>query len=149
MDFEIRQARVGEEERVLAMYEWLFEPPGYQPPGWRAERAVGRVREAIESEGSAVFVAEQDDRFVGLCTAYLDLNSVRYGQRCWVEDLAVDPSLRSNGVGAALLDAAGDWAREHGATHLGLYTAEARKDAQRFYVRRDPIAAGVNYTWAL
>jgi GNAT superfamily N-acetyltransferase len=149
MGFLVREATPGEEDQVIGMYEWLFEPPGHRPPGWRAERAVSRLREAIDSEDSAVLVCERDDRFVGLCTVYLDLNSVRYGRRCWVEDLAVDPDLRSQGIGATLLDAAGDWARERGATHLGLYTADARKDAQRFYARRDPIATGVNYVWAL
>ena len=38
--------------------------------------------------------------------------------RCWVEDLAVNPEHRSQGVGKALLDAAKEWARERGATHL-------------------------------
>ena len=38
-------------------------------------------------------------------------------------------------MGKALLDAAKDWARERGATHLELDSAEARKDAHRFYER--------------
>jgi GNAT superfamily N-acetyltransferase len=74
---------------------------------------------------------------------------LRYGLRCWVEDLAVDPSRRSRGIGKALLDAAKAWAAERGATHLELDTGIARGDAQRFYEREAPIAKGISYSWSL
>lgn len=97
-----------------------------------------------------MLVAEaQAGELVGLVTAYLDLNSIRFGPRCWIEDLAVDPARRSEGIGAALLEAAKVWASEHGATHLELDTGLAREDAQRFYERRQPIAKGYTYSWAL
>ena len=41
-------------------------------------------------------------------------------------------------MGKALLDAAKDWARERGATHLELDSGEARTDAHRFYEREGP-----------
>src|SRR6266511_2494159 len=97
----------------------------------------------------AALVAEDGDGLIGLCTAYLELNSVRFGQRCWVEDLAVDPRRRSQGVGGRLLDAAADWARGRGATHIELDTGLARTDAQRFYERREPDAVGYSYSWRL
>ena len=55
---------------------------------------------------------------MGVCTVYLDIRSVRFGDRAWVEDLSVHPDHRSQGVGKALLDAAKDWGRARGATHL-------------------------------
>jgi GNAT superfamily N-acetyltransferase len=145
----IREASRGEEDAVLALYEWLFAPPGSVPPGWDPERASAALGEAIDSEQAAVLVAEEEGRLVGLCTAYLELNSVRFGQRCWVEDLAVGPEHRSRGIGAALLDAAADWARGRGATHLELDTGLARSDAQRFYERRKPNTIGYSYSWIL
>ena len=84
---------------------------------------------------------------LGFVTAYLELDSVRFGLRCWVEDLAVEPRRRSESVGGALFDAAGEWARERGATHLELDTGLAREDAQRFYERRRPDATGYSYSW--
>jgi GNAT superfamily N-acetyltransferase len=74
---------------------------------------------------------------------------VRYGRRCWVEDLAVDPNRRSGGVGGMLLDAAEDWARGRGATHLELDSGLARTDAHRFYERREPDIVGYSYSWRL
>lgn len=142
-------ARRGEEAGLLRLYEGLFAEPGRRPGGWDSDRASRALGEAIAAEDAAVLVAEDGGEAVGLCTAYLDLNSVRFGLRCWVEDLVVDPGRRSQGVGGALLDAAAEWARERGATHLELDTGLGRGDAQRFYERREPDAVGYSYSWAL
>jgi GNAT superfamily N-acetyltransferase len=149
MAAEVRAARVGEETELLRLYEWLFAEPGGKPSGWDADRARRALGEAIAGEDAAVLVAEESGEPIGLCSAYLDLNSVRFGLRCWVEDLVVDPGRRSRGVGGALLDATAAWARERSATHLELDTGLARTDAQRFYERRDPDAVGHSYSWVL
>ena len=146
---KVREAVPGEVERVLGMYEWLFSPPGSVPPRWDPERARAAIADAIADQSAAVLVAERRGELLGLCTAYLDLNSVRFGPRCWVEDLAVSPAHRSEGVGGDLLDAAEAWARERGATHLELDTGLGREDAQRFYERRDPSTKGYSYSWQL
>ncbi|MGZ5314809.1 MAG: GNAT family N-acetyltransferase [Solirubrobacterales bacterium] len=130
-------------------YEWLFAPPGSVPPGWEPDRAKQAIAEAIEAERSTVLVAGHRGELLGFCSAYLDLNSVRYGLRCWVEDLAVSPQHRSQGVGKALLDAAKSWARERGATHLELDSGLAREHAHRFYEREGPAWQGFQYTWTL
>ena len=130
-----------------ALYEWLFAPPGSCRPRWDPERARAAIAEAIAEPDSAVLVAKQRGELLGLCSAYLELNSVRYGHRCWVEDLAVGPRHRSQGVGKALLDAAKEWARERGATHLELDSGDARNDAHRFYERREPDLVGYSYSW--
>jgi GNAT superfamily N-acetyltransferase len=145
----IRPAVSEEVERVLGLYEWLFAPPGSIPPAWDPERAREAIAETIAGERSAMLVAEHRGELLGFCSAYIELNSVRYGIRCWVEDLAVNPEHRSEGVGKKLLDAAKDWARERGATHLELDSGEARQEAHRFYEREDPAWQGLQYTWLL
>jgi GNAT superfamily N-acetyltransferase len=150
MEVEIRAAEAGEEKSLLEPYEWLFAPPGSVPSQWDPEQAVVALRQAIESDDSCVLVAEAEDgSFVGICTAYLDMHSVRFGHRCWVEDLAVDPERRSQGVGKLLLDAAKGWAREHGATHLELDSGEARHNAHRFYEREQPSWRSMCFAWEL
>ena len=146
---QVREALPAEVERVLGMYEWLFAPPGSLPPRWDADQARAAIAQAIEDPESALLVAERRGDLVGLCTAYLDMNSVRFGPRCWVEDLAVSPDHRSQGVGKALLDAAKDWARDRGATHLELDSAETRTDAHRFYEREAPSWRSVSFAWEL
>ena len=150
MDYVIRAAEPGEEERIIALYEWLFAPPGHLPSAWDERRAAVALRHAMGSHDAAVIVAEEEGgELVGFCTAYQDIHSVRFGYRAWVEDLAVHPDLRSQGIGKALLDAAKAWARERGATHLELDSAEARTDAHRFYERERPRWRSICFAWEL
>ena len=131
------------------MYEWFFEGPGRRPARWDLDRVRERLGEALDSPRSLVLVAEDGSALVGLLCAYLDIRSVRYGQRCWVEDLAVHPDRRSAGIGARLLGEARTWARGHGASHIELDTGVARKDAQRFYERQGEGHKGISYSWPL
>jgi GNAT superfamily N-acetyltransferase len=150
MDAEIRAAAVGEEEAIVPLYEWLFAPPGTRPASWDERRAAVALTSAITSHDAVVLVAEAaDGRLVGFCTAYQDIHSVRFGYRAWVEDLAVHPERRSEGIGKALLDAAKAWARERGATHLELDSAEGRTDAHRFYEREGAAYRSYSFGWEL
>lgn len=134
----IRAAQLDDLERLPDAYEWLFAPPGSRPADWDRDTAVERLRGVINnSQHSAIFIAidESDGALVGLCSVYRDIDSVRFGPRSWVEDLAVDPDRRSQGVGKRLLDTARAWARDHGAAHLELDSGDAREAAHRFYRR--------------
>ena len=127
-----------------------LRPAGSRPSGWEPERARRTLEWLLGSDTARVLVAEADDgAVVGLCTVTLDLRSVRFGQRAWVEDLAVDPARRSVGIGKQLLDAAKAWAREHGATHLELDSGDARTDAHRFYERERPSHTSRSFSWEL
>jgi GNAT superfamily N-acetyltransferase len=134
---------------LVGAYEWLFAPPGSRSPGWDAELAAERLGRAAASDDAVVLVAREGADVVGICTTYLDLESVRFGRRVWVEDLAVHPGRRSRGIGKRLLDAAKDWARERGATHLELDSGEARADAHRFYERERPSWRSISFGWEL
>ena len=150
MAYEIRAANRGEEAAVSGLYEWLFAPPGSKPGLWDDRRALAALGQAIESHDAVVLVAEEaGGTLIGFCTGYQDIHSVRFGYRAWVEDLAVDPAHRSRGVGKALLDAAKDWARERGATHLELDSSDARADAHRFYERERPSWQSRSFGWEL
>jgi GNAT superfamily N-acetyltransferase len=149
VEVEVRPARADEVEAVIPLYEWLFAPPGSRPSSWDERRAAVALRQAISSHDAIVLVADEGGRLVGFLTGYQDLHSVRFGYRAWVEDFAVDPERRSRGVGKLLLDAAKDWARERGATHLELDSAETRHDAHRFYERERPSWRSVCFAWEL
>jgi GNAT superfamily N-acetyltransferase len=148
-ELTVGPARAESIDRVLAAYEWLFAPPGSKPPGWDPVRARVRLEATLASSRSTLLVAAGGEELAGFCTAYLDIESVRFGQRCWVEDLAVEPAMRSRGVGAALLAAARRWGAAHGATHLELDSGEARRDAHRFYERERPAWRSRQYSWLL
>jgi GNAT superfamily N-acetyltransferase len=135
--------------QLLLAYEWLFAAPGSRPPQWDPDVATERLRRAATATDAVVLVARAGEAVVGVCTTYLDFESVRFGRRAWVEDLAVDPERRSLGIGKRLLDAAKDWARERGATHLELDSGHARTDAHRFYEREGPSWSAISFGWEL
>ena len=149
MAVEIRAAAPGEESAIIALYEWLFAPPGSRPSQWDPRRAEVALEQAIASHDSVVLLADDGGELVGFCTGYQDMHSVRFGYRAWVEDLAIDPGRRSEGIGKRLLDAAKDWARERGATHLELDSSETRADAHRFYEREGPSWRSACFGWEL
>jgi GNAT superfamily N-acetyltransferase len=80
-----------------------------------------------------VLLAMDGETLVGLASVYLDPPFIRFGRRCWLEDLVVTSSRRSEGVGALLIEAATEWARAEGCTHLELASGAGRVDAHRFY----------------
>jgi GNAT superfamily N-acetyltransferase len=145
----VRPAELAEIDRVVPLYEWLFEPPGSRPPGWDREQVAAALAGAVTADDAVVLIAEVDGRFVGLCTVYEDFDSVRFGRGVVVEDLAVDPDQRSRGIGKELLDEARRWALSRGATRLQLDSSEARTDAHRFYERERPDWRSVRFGWEL
>ena len=84
---------------------------------------------------------------MGLASVYLDLPFIRFGTRCWLQDLVVTSSRRSEEIGALLLDAATAWARERGCTHLELASGAGRKDAHRFYLAQGMVQGMVFTRW--
>jgi GNAT superfamily N-acetyltransferase len=136
-------------DHIIVGYEWLFEPPASRPPQWSPERAAAALRRAITSDAAVVLIATVDDQLVGLCTAYDDIESVGFGRRVWVEDLAVHPDQRSRGIGKQLLDEAKRWAQSRGASLLQLASSEARTDAHRFYEREQPDSRSISFGWQL
>jgi len=125
--------------------EELFEPPGARPRRYSPERGREGFRHAIQHPEADVLLAVDGDKIVGLASVYADFLSIRYGKRCWLQDLVVSKSRRSEGIGALLLDGATDWARERGCTHLELSSGIGRLDAHRFYLRAG-MAQGYTFT---
>ncbi|GAA1558519.1 hypothetical protein GCM10009789_09940 [Kribbella sancticallisti] len=143
----VREATSADIPQLIDAYEWLFAPPGITPADWNKDTARERLERTLAGPRSAVLVAVDGERVVGFGSMYLDIESVRFGQRCWVEDLAVGPAERSTGIGAALLSRARQWAADHGATHLELDSATTRTDAHRFYNRHQPTSHSLNFGW--
>lgn len=131
----IRPATAGDEDAILALIEELFKPPGARPPDYSRERARKGIRWALEQPHSDILLACEGRELVGLASVYADIQSIRYGPRCWLQDLVVAAGARRRGIGRKLLDAATEWAKKHGCTHLELASGTGRKDAHRFYLR--------------
>jgi GNAT superfamily N-acetyltransferase len=130
----IRAATPDDEAAVLALVEELFAPPGSRPSDYTPARGAEGFRDAVGAADADVLLAVADGAVLGFASVYADIRSIRFGPRCWVEDLVVTAPARSAGVGGRLLDAASAWGRARGCTHLELDSAPARRDAHRFYL---------------
>lgn len=132
----IRAATEADEPAVLDLLEELFDPPGARPPSYSRGRGASGFGFAVAAPDADVLLAFDGGRLVAFASVYVLYPAMRFGRRCWVEDLIVTATVRSRGVGRTLLDAASDWGRRHGCAELGLASAASRKDAHRFYRER-------------
>ncbi len=134
-EITIRPATPADEDAILALLPQLFEAPGRKAPGYTEERGRAGIRWAVQRPDSDILLALDGGKLLGLASVYTDIQSIRYGKRCWLQDLVVSKEARSHGIGRLLLDAATEWAHERGCTHLQLSSGMGRVDAHRFYRR--------------
>jgi GNAT superfamily N-acetyltransferase len=125
----------------------MFEAPGARPRGYSLERGREGFRRAVDHPDADVLLALDGDDLVWLASVYIDLPFIRFGRRCWLQDLVVASSRRSEGIGTLLIDAATEWARERGCTHLELASGAGRKDAHRFYLSQGMVEGKVFGRW--
>jgi GNAT superfamily N-acetyltransferase len=145
MTFDVRPATLADEGPFLDLLEQLFDPPGSRPDGYTRERGSEGLRAIVANPEADALLAFDGDRLVGLATVYCDILSIRFGKRCWLQDLVTDSTERSRGVGATLLATAGEWARKHGCNHLELTSGLGRVDAHRFYEREGMTRASYSF----
>lgn len=83
-----------------------------------------------------VFVAEKEGKVVGMCSIQTLISTAEGGLVGLVEDVVVRDGYRGNGIGNALMDAVGSWARSHGLKRLQLLADRDNTPALKFYESR-------------
>jgi GNAT superfamily N-acetyltransferase len=99
------------------------------------ERAAGGAAGADR----VTFVAERDGRWLGLATGLADdpetPRSSPEGSEPVLVGMFVDAAERGRGVGAALVEAVAEWARQRGAARLSLWVTSTNRAATALYER--------------
>jgi 8-oxo-dGTP diphosphatase len=122
----IREARPEDESRVVDLLPLIPANRGMTPA--ESQAAAQRFRESLAID---VLVAEVDGHVVGfLVLAFVPALS---GLRALIDDQAVDPDYRRQGLGAALVEAAMQRASRRGATHLLVDTSRGDRSVRDFY----------------
>lgn len=111
-----------------------FMPPGNDPEGGYAWFLGTQLRQ----DDATVIVAEQDGSVVGYVYAGIEPQSWKELRDAagFIHDVAVDERARGTGIASALIDAAVDWLRAHGAPRVLLWSAEQNTVAQRLFAAR-------------
>ena len=89
----------------------------------------------LNNSQGCILVAEKDGLVVGMCTGQVMISTAEGGPAVLVEDMVVAGEHRGHGIGRALLEAMGVWARERGATRLQLLADRNNAPALTFYQR--------------
>ena len=94
-------------------------------------------RRCVCSPDATVFVGRSDGLLVATVMVGFD------GHRAWVYFLAIEPTLRRQGLGRIMMLAAEEWARARGAPRLNLMVRESNAAAVSLYeelgMERQPV----------
>ena len=122
---DIRHARVSDEDNVRALLKVLLADLRVDGLPVDEATSAGDVFKALlTEERGAVMVAEDDSGFLGCITFSYNL-AIRYGgEYAQIEELIVGENARGKRVGALLVQAAIDAARERGCKEIGLYAKD-------------------------
>jgi GNAT superfamily N-acetyltransferase len=105
-----------------------FEDPSRVDDYWSAVEETRRQR-------GDVMVAEVDGEVVGVCQVIIFQHFQHAGAWCCeIESVHVRSDMRSRGIGASLLLAAEELARDRGCYRIQLTSRNVREDAHRFYL---------------
>jgi GNAT superfamily N-acetyltransferase len=98
------------------------------------EQAEERLRDLASSPEDAVLVAEADGEVTGWIHVSA-LRSLELDPCAMIQGLVVDASRRGGGIGAALVEAAAEWAAGHGFRTLRVRSNSVRERTHAFYER--------------
>jgi N-acetylglutamate synthase-like GNAT family acetyltransferase len=94
----------------------------------------------FQDKSSKIFVAEKENRVVGMCTIQVLTSSAEGAKVGLLEDMVVDENCRHEGIGTHLLEAATNWAKESGLKRVQLLADKENIPALNFYRK---------YNWSL
>jgi GNAT superfamily N-acetyltransferase len=98
------------------------------------EEAETRLRDLASRPENAVLVAEEDGEVAGWIHVSA-LYSLEMEPTALIQGLVVDEAHRGGGIGAALVEAAAEWAAGHGFRTLRVRSNAVRERTHAFYER--------------
>ncbi|WP_437879788.1 N-acetyltransferase family protein [Pseudomonas sp. LRF_L74] len=125
----IRTARAADTPALCALLTAL------DYPGSEAFIAA-RLEQLLAHPDARLLVAEEAGQVLGFISLHFIPQLALAGDFCRVSYFCVSDAVRSQGIGAALEQAAEQAARERGCDRIELHCAERRQGAHRFYARQ-------------
>jgi ribosomal-protein-alanine N-acetyltransferase len=135
----IREAKIGDLAGVMAIERASFSDP-WSAEAFETSVTLERFRFLVAESAEEFSLGEMSSpgapRLAGYVIALL------LGSEGEVADLAVDPEIRGQGIGARLLDAVLDRAQSDGVRTFYLEVRESNESARRLYNSRSFVVVG-------
>jgi ribosomal protein S18 acetylase RimI-like enzyme len=121
---------------LLLRLHYAFDMQRFLAPRGNPEDGYGRfLAGQLHDDEAVVFVAERGGAVVGYVFAGLEPVSWKELRDAagFIHDVVVDEGHRGAGIASALIEAACEWLKAHGAPRVMLWTAERNHAAQRLF----------------
>jgi GNAT superfamily N-acetyltransferase len=131
-------AALGRLGALLMRTHYAFDPRRFMNPGESPEDGYGWfLGTQLHEPDGVVLVAEREGRVAGYVWAGLEPLSWKELRDAagFIHDVIVEESERRSGVATALVEAAVEWLREHGAPRVMLWSAQPNEQARRLFAR--------------
>jgi len=129
---------VGRLGASLVRAHFAFDPQRFIEPGAGTEEGYAWfLGSQMKEPDVVIYVAERNNAVVGYVYAKMEPHNWKElrAPAGFINDVVVDEVHRHSGIGSALVEAAMQWLREHGAPRVLLWTAEKNTSAQRLFAR--------------
>lgn len=125
----VRRAGAQDAETIVSLIQELAKTSNEKSPV-NAQHA----RQCITEDRYKIFVAEAENKAVGMVSFYIHPSLFHAANACLIDDLVVAESARGKGVGDALMEAVLKYAREEKhCAEISLAVAHENKKAQALY----------------
>ena len=121
---------------LLLRLHYSFDTERFMAPrGDPEEGYAWFLGSQLREADAVVFVAEREGEIAGYVYAGLEPQSWKELREAagFIHDIVVGDAHRGGGIAHALVDAASDWLKAHGAPRVILWTAERNHAAQRLF----------------
>lgn len=130
----IRPASVADIGRLAALLSILFaQEADFTPDPERQSRGLRLI--IGNPETGRILCAMDGAEITGMVSILFSVSTAEGGKSAWMEDMIVHPKRRGRGIGAQLLQAAIQAAREAGCKRITLLTDSTNEGAMKFYAR--------------
>ena len=129
-NFIIKEATVEDSEKIGEVFD-LYRQFYKKDPDKII--SIEYIKQRLKNKESTIFFVEDDNVCIGIVQLYVTFDSLELSKKIILYDLFVRSEYRKKGIGAMLMDASKDFAKNNGITGIELSTAISNGTAQRLY----------------
>jgi GNAT superfamily N-acetyltransferase len=132
----IRPATISDLDALVRLLGELFSiEADFEADAARQRRGLSMLLDSC-GKHRCIFVAESQERVVGMASAQTLISTAEGGLSAVVEDVVVADGRRGEGVGRMLVRAVENWAADRGVLRLQLLADRTNTPALKFYESR-------------